>query len=135
MTAAALSLQEAMRETLLANAPLLALLGGGHIYDELPRGAAPSYVAFGEIETRDWSTASDPGQEHFVTVLVRSNQRSRKLAQEIADAVAAALDGAALALTGHRLVNLRLVFWTVARDRTTEGFGATLRFRAATEPL
>ena len=101
----------------------------------MPRGAPPAYVAFDAIETRDWSTADQARHEHFVTLAVRTNSRGRKLAQDICDEIEAVLDGAALALAGHRLVNLRLVFWSVARDKNGETFGATLRFRAATEPL
>ena len=53
MSGAALALQIAMRDCLLAHAPLLALLGGGHVFDEVPRGSQEPYVAFTGIETRD----------------------------------------------------------------------------------
>jgi Protein of unknown function (DUF3168) len=134
LTAAALALQEAMRAALLAHEPLVVLLGGRHVFDELPRGAGPSHVTFGEIETRDWSTASERAEEHFVTLAVRTNQRGRRLAQEICDEITAALDGTPLLLAGHRLVNLRVIFWNVAREKNAQTFAATLRFRAATEP-
>jgi hypothetical protein len=45
------------------------------------------------------------------------------------------LDSAALTLADHRLVNLSLLFWNVARLRGQDVFGATIRFRAVTEPL
>lgn len=127
-------LQEAMRAALLAHAPLIALLQGQHIHEEMPRGAKESFVSFGAIETRDWSVADQKGHEHFVTLDVRTNQRSRKFAQDIVGEIETALDNATLSLVGHTLVNLRLVFWTVARDKAGENFNATLRFRAATEP-
>ena len=130
-----LSLQTAMRLALLAHAPLTLLLGGAHVHEEMPRGAAPTYVSFGDIETRDWSTADAKAHEHFVTLNVRTNNRSRKLAQDILAEIEQVLDNAALALAGHRLVNLRLTFWSVAREKNGENFGAALRFRAATEPL
>jgi hypothetical protein len=50
MSSAALSLQTAMRDALLAHAPLRALLGGGHVFDELPRGSQEPFVAFAGIE-------------------------------------------------------------------------------------
>jgi ribosomal protein S18 acetylase RimI-like enzyme len=131
----ALALQQAMRSALLAHAPLLVLLGGAHVHEEMPRGAPASYVVFEAIETRDWSVADAKAHEHFVTIAVRTNSRSRKLAQDVLAEIEAALDNRPLALDGHRLVNLRLTFWIVARDRHGENFGATLRFRAATEPL
>lgn len=132
---AGLSLQQAMRQALLAHAPLTALLGGGHVFDELPRGANPPLVTFTTLETRDWSVKEAKAHEHFLTLEVLTADRSRSLAQSIAAEIEAALDNQSLTLAGHQLVNLRLVFWTVARQRSSDHFGATLRFRAATEPL
>jgi hypothetical protein len=130
---AALALHIAMRERLLAHAPLTALLGGGHVFDEVPRGSNEPYVVFAGIETRDWSVQEQKAHEHFVTLEVKTKSRGRKLAQEIAGEIEAALDGAALTLTGHVLVNLRAIFWTVARSNET--FNAVVKFRAATEEI
>jgi hypothetical protein len=127
------ALTEAMRAALLAHAPLRALLGGAHVHEERPRGGREPMVLFDTIETRDWSTADQKAHEHFVSLAVRTNSRSRKLAQQILDEIEAVLDGAGLSLAGHRLVNLRIVFWNVARQG--ENFGASVRFRAATEPV
>ena len=55
--------------------------------------------------------------------------------QAIASEVELALDNATLTLTDHKLVNLRVIFSNVARNKPTENFGAVVRFRAATEPL
>lgn len=134
MSNPALSLQIAMRDALLAHAPLTVLLEGQHIFEEVPRGASRTYITFSDIETRDWSVADQKAHEHFVTLRVQTNSRSRKLAQDILDEIESVLDNASLALTGHRLVNLRLTFWSVVRDKNSENFGANLRFRAATEP-
>ena len=129
------ALQIAMRDALLAHAPLILLLGGGHVHEEMPRGASPTHISFTTIETRDWSTADAKAHEHFVTLAVKTNSRSRRLAQDILDEIEHVLDNAALTLTGHLLVNSRLTFWSVVREKSGENFGATLRFRAATEPL
>jgi Protein of unknown function (DUF3168) len=130
---AALALQTAMHDALLAHAPLLALLGGGHVFDELPRGAQEPYVAFTAIETRDWSVQGQKAHEHLVGLEVKTRSRSRKLAQDIVSEIEAALDDAALVLSGHALVNLRLTLWTVAK--ANDVFSAVVKFRAATEPL
>ncbi len=132
---AALALQKAMRDALIADAGLKALLGGAHIYDEVPRGEPPLFVNFAGLETRDWSTATDKAHEHFVTIDVTTHERGRALAQSICSAIDALLDNAALTLVGQRLVNLRVVFWTVSKQRNQNHYGASLRFRAATEPL
>lgn len=133
MTSPALSLQQAMRAKLLAHAPLTLLLGGAHVHEEMPRGAQAPFVSFDSIETRDWSVADQKAHEHFVTLVVKTQSRSRRLALQILDEIEAALDDASLSLAGHRLVNLRLTFWSVTRQ--ADAFGASLRFRAATEPL
>ena len=129
------AVQQAMRDALLAHAPLTLLLQGQHVFEEMPRGANSPYVAFGDIETRDWSVADAKAHEHFVMLSIRTNSRSRKLAQDILDEIEMVLDHASLTLDGHKLVNLRVIFWSVTRDKSAENFGAVIRFRAATEPL
>lgn len=135
MSNSGFALQTAMRAALLARPQLVTLLQGQHVYEEKPRGATNTFVVFDAIETRDWSVKDQKAHEHFVTLSVETNSRSRKLAQDIVAEIEAALDIAALTLVGHALVNLRLAFWAVARARNAETFNATLRFRAATEPL
>jgi Protein of unknown function (DUF3168) len=132
---AGLALQQAMRAALLANSALTTVLGGAHIFDEIPRGAKEPYVAFSTLETRDWSVKDAKAHEHFITLDVATARRTRADAQAIAGAIEQVLDNATLTLAGHVLINLRLVFWTIAKPRGSENFGATLRFRAATEPL
>jgi hypothetical protein len=129
-----MNLQQAMGAALIDDAALTALLGGAHIFDEVPRGEPPLYVAFSGIETRDWSTATDKAHEHFITIEVMTNEKGRVLAQSICERIEAVLDQAALPLAGARLINLRLVFWSVSRAKPLQNFGASLRFRAATEP-
>lgn len=129
----ALALQIAMREALLAHAPLLALLGGGHVFDELPRGVQEPYVAFAGIETRDWSVQGQKAHEHFISLEVKTKSRSRALAQDIVGEIETALDNADLTLSGHALINLRLIFWTVAK--ANDAFNAVVKFRAATEEI
>jgi hypothetical protein len=130
---AALSLQQAMRTALIGRAALTALLGGAHIFDEVPRGAKPPFVHFANIETRDWSVMDQKAHEHFVSIEITTNARSRSLAQSIAQEIEAALDMTALTMADHRLVNLRVLTFTVARAK--ENFIGTLKLRAATEPL
>lgn len=122
-----------MRTALLGHAPLRALLGGAHVHEEVPRGAKPPFVLIEGIETRDWSVADQKAHEHFAMLSVRTSSRSRKLAQQILDEIETVLDGAVLTLAGHRLVNLRIVFWSVMR--LGESYGASVRLRAATEPV
>jgi Protein of unknown function (DUF3168) len=134
VTDPAWELQTAMRTKLISHIPLTALLGGSHVFDEVPRGEPPLYVAFAAIETRDWSVFDQVAHEHFVTLEISTNARARKIAQAIVSEIDQALNGAALTLAGQTLVSLRMIFWTVARTKSSENFGAVIRFRAATEP-
>jgi hypothetical protein len=132
MSSSSLAVQTALRDRLLVHAPLTALLGGGHVFDEIPRGQQEPYVVFSAIETRDWSTQDQKAHEHFVTLEVKTKARGRKLADQIVAEIETAFE-TPTPLAGHTLVNLRIVFWTVFR--AGENFNALLRYRAATEPL
>jgi hypothetical protein len=130
-----LALQKAMRARLAGHAPLTALLGAPAVYDDVPQGTREPYVTFGDIATSDWSTKESRGEEHFVTLHVWSRERGRKQAYDIIAEIDSALDGASLALDGHRLINLATTFWTVVRQAPSELYRGVVRLRAATEPL
>jgi Protein of unknown function (DUF3168) len=130
-----LSVQQAMLTALRARTTLTTLLGGAHIYDELPRGATPPYVLFNNIETRDWSVMDQKAHEIILTLEIMTNMRFRAQAQSVCQEIETALDGAALVLIDHKLVNLRCVFHNVSRNKTSDAFVAVMRFRAATEPI
>ena len=130
-----LAIQIAMRDALLARIPLRTLLGGAHVFDEMPRGANAPYVHFTALETRDWSVADQKAHEHFITIETTTNHRGRGFAQQVADEIEATLDNANLTLVDHKLINLRVIFTNVSRNNKTENFGVIQRFRAATEPL
>jgi hypothetical protein len=129
----ALALVQAMRAALLGDTALIALLGGSHVFDETPRGEQGLYVAFAGVETRDWSVMDQKAHEHFVVIEVSTQERGRSQALAICSRIEAVLDNAVMVLVDHRLINLRVVFSNVARMKS-DTFGATLRFRAATEP-
>ena len=130
----ALDVQQAMKSTLASRPALNTLLGGAHIFDELPRGATAPYVMFTTIETRDWSVADQKAHENFLTLEVVSKSRSRAQTQNIVQEIELAIDGAALTLVDNNLISLRCVFISAARQKSADYFSATMRFRAATEP-
>lgn len=132
---AALALRAAIRSALVADAPLVALLGGPHVHDDAPRDLAPPYVTFGPARQRDWSTSSDEGGEHQLELDVWGGADSMRPALNVAGAVIAALDEAPLALMGHRLVDLRFVALETRRERSGRSTRVSLRFRALTEKL
>ena len=135
MTSPVISLRKAIRLALAGDAALVAKLGGPNVFDEAPREAIPPYIAFGDASVRDLSTSSDRSAEQFAVLNVWSLQRGLREALDIADRVAALLDDAALALDGHRLVNLRLVSLETRREGNGRFARASLRFRAVTEAV
>lgn len=135
MTSASLDLQRSVFAALTASTPLTALLGGPHVYDDVPRQAAFPYVTIGQSTVRDWSTGGEPGHEHILTLHVWSRAAGRKETYEIIGALEETLHDASLALSQHRLVNLRHEVSDARRDPDGETYHGVVRYRAVTEPL
>jgi hypothetical protein len=134
MPSASWPLQQSVFAALAADSALTALLGAGRIFDDVPQGTPMPYITFGQATERDWSTGTDEGSEHILTIHVWSDARGKKETQEIVSAVRTALEGAPLTLSGHRLVNLRHELSETRRDPTGEAIHGVIRFRAVTEP-
>lgn len=135
MTSASLELQKAVVAALTADGGLTALLGGPRIYNDVPRGAELPYVTLGESTVRDWSTGTDDGHEHLMTVSVWSRANGEREVHQILAAIEAVLHDAPLPMTSVRLVNLRHEFSEVRRDADGETSRGLARFRAATESV
>lgn len=134
MPSAGLSLQRAIYAALSGDAALGAALGGPRIHDAPPPGAPFPYVTFGQSTERDWSTGSDDGREHILTLHVWSQARGRSEAHEILGLLRTALHEVALNLDGWRLVGLRHELTELRRDVDGESWRGLARFRAVTEP-
>ncbi len=128
-----LALQSAAVAALLADGGVGALVGD-RIYDAPPRNATFPYLTFGDMRVVDWSTATEAGAEHRLTLDVWSRERGRRQSYEIVQAVNAVLDDAALALDDHVLVNLRFEAADLRREADGITYHALMRFRAVTEP-
>ena len=135
MANAGWDLQKAAYAALIANAPLIALLGGGRIYDDVPQDAAFPYVVLDQMRLNDWSTGTERGSEHILMLHVWSRYDGKREAYEIADAIREVLDDAELTLDDNRLINLSHQFSDLKRDTDGETYHGVMRFRAVTEPL
>lgn len=134
MTSPILALRAAILARAQADAELAALMGGAlRLHDEPPRAAEPVYAVFGEVTAADWSTDLDRGHEQDLALVVWSREGSARAGLAAAERFAAILDGADLALAGHRLVNLRVTAVAAARDERTRLARVTVRLRAVTE--
>jgi len=129
------ALRAAVHDALISNAGLTSVLGGPKIYDEPPRAAAFPYVTLGETRIADFSTGSDFGEEHQLTLHAWSRQGGHREAHMITGALMQALDDAPLLLAGHHLVNFRFAVADVRREADGRTYHALVRFRAVTEPL
>lgn len=89
-------------------------------------------IVIGELESRDYSTATEKAEEHFLSLDIWSDANGRRCAGEIAGRVKTLLDDAALPLVGISLVNLQLLE-LLRREPKTRNFLAEMRFRAVTE--
>jgi nucleotide-binding universal stress UspA family protein len=128
-----LSLRAAIRARLLASAPLLARLGGSHVYDEAPRNSRPPYIVFTQGEMRDWSTMTETGAEHLVVLEVWSDKPGAREALEIAGAVADLLHDEQLPLAGATCVHARIASVETLRQNANRFVRARLRLRALVE--
>jgi hypothetical protein len=134
MAAPAYELQKALFTALTSNAPLLALLGGPKVYDDVPRQAALPYVTFGQSTLRDWSTGTEAGFEHLLTLHVWSQVHGDREAHQIMAAIRDCLHDVPLSVAAHTLINLRFEFSDLIRDADGETAHGIVRYRAVLEP-
>ncbi len=126
-------LLRAIHQRLSGDAELAALIGPDGIRDRLlPRPVLPAIV-FGQTETRDYSTATEAGEEHLLTLEIWSEAGGRRQAQEIAAVVHRLLHDAALTLDGAALVSLLQLRTRTRREPRTRLFLTETRLRAVTE--
>jgi len=134
MADAGWALQQAVYGALASDAALIALLGGPKIYDDAPHAVAHPYVTLGQSVERDWSTGTEDGAEHVLTVHVWSRAAGRRETRAIMAAARSALHEAALSPAGTRLVSLRHELSEARREADGETWHGIVRFRALTEP-
>lgn len=134
MASASWALQQGIYQALANDPELTGLLGGAHIFDDAPQNASFPYLTFGQTIERDWSTGSEDGAEHTVTLHVWSRAGGRKETQTIIDRVRAALNGSPISVDDHHLVNLRHEYSEARHDENAETYHGIVRYRAVTEP-
>ncbi len=130
-------LQQAVFELLSADAAVAGLVGT-RIYDApVPLGeeAEPDglYVTIGDERVEDWSTATDRGAAHMLTIAVHAPRRGFSEAKQAAGAISEVLLGGELVLTRGRAV---LVRFAGARTRRAENDALRrieMRFRVTVE--
>ncbi|MEQ1887566.1 MAG: DUF3168 domain-containing protein [Alphaproteobacteria bacterium] len=128
MTAAGWELQQvifARLDTLLAEP----------VYDHVPQNAPFPYVVVGDAAVSAWGAGDLSGEQHALSIHIWSRYQGRKEMKQIMSSIMAALDGVALSLSGHQLVDLRFVFADEFPDPDGVSRHGLVRFRAVTHPL
>lgn len=128
-------LQATVVTALTTDPAVTALLGGPKVFDRVPERASFPYLTLGRTAVVDWSTGTEDGAEHILTLHVWARGGSKQETYEIMDRVTEKLHEAALPLTSHRLVNLQLQFAEARQEPDSPTYHGLLRFRAVTEPL
>jgi len=133
-TAASWALQRSIYQALTASSELMSLLGGARIYAKPPQGADFPYITIGQSVNLDWSTGTEDGNEHSLTLHVWSRAGNSHEVHEIIQVIRMVLHNQALSLEDHYLVNLRHEFTEARLDPDGETVHGIVRYRAVTEP-
>ena len=128
------ALQRSLYQALANSLELVTLLGGVRVYDDPPQSAPYPFITLGQSVVRDWSTGSEDGAEHSLTLHVWSQAGGKKEMLAIVEAVRAALHDKPLAVENHNLINLRHEFSEARPDPDGDTFHGVVRYRAVTEP-
>ncbi|KRB50167.1 hypothetical protein ASE04_16510 [Rhizobium sp. Root708] len=132
---AANELLTAIHARLTGDAELLGMIGEDGIRDRLVTGRKLPCVLIGEVVSNDYSTSTEGGEEHLLSLEIWIDAGGRKQAQQVASRLHALLQDAALDLGQHHLVSLLHVRTQSRREAKTKLYVAELRFRAVTEPI
>lgn len=127
------AVQQALVRALRGDQALVALLGGERVHDRVPPQVAYPFLSFGAGTARDWSTSTENGCEHLLTLHVWSQAGGRKEILRIMNEVRRVLAAGELELDDHRLVDLRAEYEDARLDDDGETFHGVLRYRALTE--
>ena len=111
---------------------------GHRIYDAPPPLANESdpgriYLTFGDEDVDDWSTGSDAGAVHVVTMTVNAPRRGFAEAKKAAAVLSDAVLGGELTLIRGRVVNTRFVDAKTKRTENDALRQIRLRFRITLE--
>jgi hypothetical protein len=123
---------------LLSNDPGVAARAGGRVHDAPPPPEAEAdpdgvYITLGDETARDWSTATDHGAVHLVTISVHAPRRGFAAAKQAAGAVSDALLGGTISLSRGRVVLARFVEARTRREENGALRRIEMRFRISVE--
>jgi hypothetical protein len=135
MTSPIVALKEAIRASLAADAPLVALIRAPKVHPDPPRHPTYPYLAFVAAEARENGTATDDGHVVDLSLGVFTRGSGSAEGAIAAEAARAALLAAPLAPDGHRVANLIVRAVEPVSQKDGETWRTLIRARAVTETL
>jgi hypothetical protein len=130
---ASLPLQKAIVACVTADAGMVPLIGG-RIYDAVPMNAVKPYVSFGAFQLLPEAGDCLEGGETVIQLDVWAKGPDTVEAKRVGAALITALDDAALALDGQRLVLLSVSDAQYLREPDNITSHGVVTIRALTEP-
>jgi len=107
---------------------------GARIYDHPPQVASYPFISLGQSLLHDWSTGTEDGAQHLLTLHVWSRAGGKKQVHDIIEAIKSTLHDQPLTLVDHELVHLRHEFSEARPDPDGDTYHGIVRYRAVTEP-
>ncbi len=132
---AANQLLAAIHERLTDDAELSGMIGPEGLRDRLVSGRKLPAAIVADLASNDYSTATETGAEHLLTLEVWADAVGRKEAATIAERLRMLLNDAPLPLETHHLVGLLHLSTRTRREAKTGLHVAEIRFRAVTEVM
>lgn len=126
------ALIEALVATLKAT-PAVTAIAGQRVYGASPRLPTFPCVVVTRAENKPFGGSGGEGTEHILTLTCASRFGGPEEARALVAAVRAALHDARPAVTGRRLVNLRVPYADVFNGADRETILGVVRVRAVTE--
>src|SRR6476469_6726403 len=109
-------------------------LGGTRIYDDAPQAASYPFITLGQSLVRDWSTGTEDGAEHLLTLHAWARAGGKKQVHAMIEAFKSTLHGQPLTLVDDDLVNVRQEFSEALPDPDGDTYHGIVRYRPVTEP-
>ena len=118
---------------LIADAALAALIGDDQVFESVPERAREPYLVVGPARTRDWSTATERGDEVEVEVRLHGRAMRMRDADAVMERVRAAVVFDGVALPRGALVNLEPLTQSTRRRPADDRLEIVQRFRVVIE--
>lgn len=128
-------LQTAIVTALIGTSELTNLVGSNRVFDNVPQGTKPPFVAITRHNILEDGTDDGDAFLHVMTISAYSIHHGRAQVAEILDVVRRALVGKTFRLSNHHLVGIYFDRLDTNQDIRARLWRGGLQLRALTEPV